>query len=126
MGKQIDGLAIAPVPAQLLPKSLATPALLAHITTAKFVDGIPLYRQEPQFLRVGVPLGRATMVGWMIKLGGLYVVPIINLLREWMMTHPLIHCDETRPQVLKSATRELPITGCGASERTTGAADHSV
>ena len=96
------GVAIAPVPAQLLPKSLATPALLAHITTAKFVDGVPLYRQEPQFSRIGVTLGRATMAGWMIKLGGTHVVPIINLLHELMLTDPLIHCDETRLQVLKS------------------------
>ena len=95
-------VAIAPVPAQLLPKSLATPALLAHITTAKFVDGTPLYRQEPQFARLGVTLGRATMAGWMIKLGGVHVVPIVNLLHELMLSDPLIHCDETRLQVLKS------------------------
>ena len=36
------GVHIAPVPLQLLPKSLATPSLLAQITTAKFVDGLPL------------------------------------------------------------------------------------
>lgn len=96
------GVMIAPVPAQLLPKSLATPSLLAQIATAKFVDGVPLYRQEPQFSRIGVPLGRATMAGWMIQLGGLHVVPIINLLHEWMLCDPLIHCDETRLQVLKS------------------------
>jgi transposase len=96
------GVVIAPVPAQLLPKSLATPSLLAHITTAKFIDGTPLYRQEPQFARIGVPLGRATMAGWMIRLGGLHVVPIVNLLHELMLSDPLIHCDETRLQVLKS------------------------
>jgi transposase len=96
------GVAIAPVPAQLLPKSLATPSLLAHITTAKFVDGTPLYRQESQFARLGVPLGRATMAGWMIKLGGTHVVPMVNLLHELMLEDPLIHCDETRLQVLKS------------------------
>lgn len=96
------GVAIAPVPAQLLPKSLATPSLLAHITTAKFVDGTPLYRQESQFARLGVSLGRATMAGWMIKLGGVHVVPIVNLLNELMLSDPLIHCDETRLQVLKS------------------------
>lgn len=96
------GVAIAPVPAQLLPKSLATPSLLAHIATAKFVDGTPLYRQEPQFARIGVALGRATMAGWMIKLGGVHVVPIVNLLHELMLSDPLIHCDETRLQVLKS------------------------
>jgi len=96
------GVAIAPVPLQLLPKSLATPALLAHIATAKFVDGIPLYRQEAQFDRLGVQLGRATMAGWMIKLGATHVVPIVNLLHELMLEDPLIHCDETRLQVLKS------------------------
>jgi transposase len=93
---------IAPVPAQLLPKSLATPALLAHIATAKFVDGTPLYRQEPQLDRLGVSLGRATMAGWMIQLGGVHVVPVVNLMHELMLSDSLIHCDETRLQVLKS------------------------
>jgi transposase len=97
-----QGVHIAPVPLQLLPKSLATPALLAHITTAKFVDGLPLYRQEAQFHRLGVTLGRATMAGWMIQLGALHVVPIINLLNECLLAQPLIHFDETRLQVLKS------------------------
>jgi transposase len=96
------GVTIAPVPLQLLPKSLATPERLAHIATTKFVDGVPLYRQEAQFNRLGVTLGRATMAGWMIKLGGTHVVPIVNLLHDSMLEDPLIHCDETRLQVLKS------------------------
>lgn len=97
-----QGVKIAPTPVSLFPKSLATPALLAHIVTAKFVDGLPLYRQEAQFARLGVTLGRATMAGWMIRLGGTHVVPLINLLNEQMLEHPLIHCDETRLQVLNS------------------------
>jgi transposase len=96
------GVAIAALPAQLFPKSIATPSLAAQITTAKFVDGTPLYRQEPQFARIGVTLGRATMAAWMIRLGCLYVVPLINLLRELMLSDPLIHCDETHLQVLRS------------------------
>ena len=97
-----DGVRIAPVPLAIFPKSLATPSLLAQITTAKFVDGTPLYRQQPQFGRMGITLGRATMAGWMLLLGGKYLVPLINLLREWMLTDSVIHCDETRLQVLKS------------------------
>ena len=54
------------MPLTLFPKSIATPSLLAQIATAKFVDGTPLYRQKPQFGRLGIPLGRATMAGWMI------------------------------------------------------------
>ena len=37
-----EGIKIAPVPAILFPKSIATPALLAQITTSKFVDHVPL------------------------------------------------------------------------------------
>ena len=97
-----NGVRTAPVPLSIFPKSLATPSLLAHIVTAKFVDGTPLYRQEPQFERMGITLGRATMAGWMLLLGGKYLVPLINLLREWMLKDPVIHCDETHLQVLKS------------------------
>ena len=95
-------VSIAPVPVQLFPKSLATPSLLAHIVTTKFVDGVPLYRQESQLDRLGVRLGRATQARWMIQLGVKHVVPLVNLLNEYMLERPLIHCDETRLQVLKS------------------------
>jgi len=96
-----QGVHIAPVAEQLLPKSLATPSLLAHIVTAKFVDHLPLYRQERQFERLGVSLGRATMAGWMIRLGQM-IQPLVNLLAEQMLASRLIHCDETQLQVLNS------------------------
>lgn len=89
-------------PQTLLPKSLASPSLLAHITTAKYVDGLPLHRQEKQFSRLGLQLGRATMASWMIKIGGTHVQPLINLLNDECINSPLIHIDETPVQVLKS------------------------
>jgi len=95
-------LAIAPVPVQLFPKSLATPSLLAHICTAKFVDGLPLHRQEAQFARLGVGLGRATMALWMIRLGDELLRPLVNLLEDEIRTARVIHCDETTLQVLRS------------------------
>lgn len=97
-----QGVWIAAAPVAIFPKSIATPSLLAQIITAKFVDGIPLYRQEPQFSRMGIPLGRGTMALWAIRLGGTFVVPLINLLNELLLAETLIHCDETRLQVLKS------------------------
>jgi len=97
-----QGVKLAPAPIQLFPKSNATPALLSHITTAKYVDGTPLHRQEAQFRRIGVELPRATMARWMIQLGGEHVVPLINLMNEQCLTQSLIHMDETTVQVLKS------------------------
>jgi hypothetical protein len=38
----------------------------------------------------------------MIRLGGTFIVPLINLLNELLLAEPVVHCDETRLQVLKS------------------------
>jgi hypothetical protein len=89
------------VPAHILPKSKASPSLLAHIVTAKYVYGLPLHRQEAQFRRLGVELSRATMASWIVKLGEC-IVPIVNPLNEEILDAPLVQCDETRLQVLKS------------------------
>ena len=51
---------IAPVPASILPKSIATPTLLAQIITAKYQFGLPLYRQEALFKSFGIELHRQT------------------------------------------------------------------
>ena len=99
---QHGGVKIAPVPLQLLPKSMASPSLLAHITTAKYVDGLPLTRQSKQFERLGLDIGAGTMGVWMNTIGGHKVVPLINLMNETMLEEPYLHCDETPLQVLKS------------------------
>ena len=64
----------APVPAHPIPKSNASPGLLAHVAVAKYQDALPLARQERILQRAGVELPRATLAGWMIKLGALLKV----------------------------------------------------
>ncbi len=39
-----DNVKIAPTPMLLLPKSIATPELVAHIIISKYCDHLPLYR----------------------------------------------------------------------------------
>jgi len=90
----------APLPAQPIPKSLASPGLLAHITVSKYQDALPLYRQETILQRIGVDLPRATLANWMIQAGSL-VQPIINLLRERLLDYDILQMDETTVQVLK-------------------------
>jgi transposase len=51
----------APVPASMIPKSNASAGLLAHVATSKYQDALPLYRQESQFERLGIDLGRGTL-----------------------------------------------------------------
>jgi len=90
----------AAMPTQPIPKSLASPGTLAHIATAKYVDGLPLYRQEKKLARIGVELPRSTLASWMVRSGEL-VQPLINLLRERVLSYDIIGMDETRLQVLK-------------------------
>ena len=61
----------AALPPQPIPKSLASPGLLAHITVSKYQDALPLYRQEAILKRIGVDLPRATLANWMIQAGTL-------------------------------------------------------
>ncbi len=52
-------------PSQPLPKSLASPSLLAQVIVAKFCDHLPLHRQAKIYARSGVELSEQTMCDWM-------------------------------------------------------------
>jgi transposase len=92
----------APLPAQPIPKSMASPGLLAHITVSKYQDALPLYRQETILRRIGVELPRATLANWMIQAGTL-IQPVINLLRDRLLDYDILQMDETTVQVLNEA-----------------------
>jgi len=94
----------AALPAQPIPKSLASPGLLAHITVSKYADALPLYRQETILQRIGVDIPRATLANWMIQAGTL-IQPLINLLQERLVDYDIVQMDETVVQVLKEAGR---------------------
>jgi transposase len=90
----------APMPAHPIPKSQASPGLLAFIATGKYVDALPLYRQAKQLERIGLECSRTTLARWMVRCGEL-VQPLINLLRDELVALDYLQCDETTVQVLK-------------------------
>ncbi len=94
------GIHTARMPPQPIPKSVASPTLLAHVAVSKYTDGLPLYRQEGMFRRLGIDLPRASLANWMVKTGEL-VQPLVNLLRDELLASGFVQCDETRYQVLK-------------------------
>jgi len=95
----------AKLPPQPIPKSNASPGLLAHIAVAKYQDALPLYRQEKILQRIGVDIPRATLANWMIKLGSL-IQPLINLLQDRLLAYDILGMDETPIQVLKEPGRK--------------------
>ncbi|MGB5748955.1 MAG: IS66 family transposase, partial [Desulfobacterales bacterium] len=105
-GVEDDGptVRIAPVPVQLIPKSIATAGLLAYIAVSKFADGLPLYRQQKIFDRLGIEMSRAVMAKWMVQ-AARSCTGLIDLLRGQIRSGPLINIDETPLQVLNEAGR---------------------
>jgi transposase len=97
-------LLTATKPAQPIEKSIASPGLLAYITTQKYVDALPLYRQVEIFKRIGVEMDRGTLASWMTKCGQL-VQPLINLVHEKILAQDFLHMDETRVQVLSEPNK---------------------
>jgi len=89
----------ATLPKQPIPKSMASPGLLAHITVSKYQDALPLYRQETILRRIGVDIPRATLANWMIRAGTL-IQPLINLMRDRLLDYDIVQMDETPVQVL--------------------------
>ena len=103
------GCETAPVtadkPAQLIEKSMASPSVLAMLLTAKYVDGLPLHRFEKVLARHGVDIPRQTLARWVIQCCE-HFQPLLNLMRDRLLESPIVHCDETRVQVLKEPGRD--------------------
>lgn len=95
----------AKLPDMILPKSNATPGLLAYITTSKYVDALPLYRLETIFKRMDVDIPRNTMARWMIEISK-ELIPLYNMMEEDLLASDYVCCDETRVQVLKEPDKD--------------------
>ena len=88
-------------PVPLMKHSLASPSTVAYIMTQKYVDGLPLARQEKIWAREGISLSRATMANWIIQCSQTWLKPLYKHMKQELLTHSVIHADETVVQVLK-------------------------
>lgn len=91
----------AETPSPLLKHSLASASTVAYVMYQKYVNSIPLYRQEADWKQLGVKLPRATLANWVIKCGIDYMEPVYEQLRRHLLERDIIHADETPCQVLK-------------------------
>ena len=86
--------------APLLKGSVATPSLVAGIINAKYVNGMPLARQEREFARYDLDLSTKTMANWIIQCADRYLQPLYDLMKEELLRSKYLHGDETRIQVI--------------------------
>lgn len=88
-------------PEPVIPHSYASPESVAQVMKEKFVNGVPLYRQEDEWKRLGVELSRATMASWVIKASELWLQPLVEHMHQELLKGKYVHSDETPVQVLK-------------------------
>ncbi len=89
-----ETLTQAPMPAHIIDKGIPTTGLLAQVLIAKYADHLPLYRQEQIFARAGVPIPRSTLAEW-IGQCGVQLQPLIDALRDLLLSEAVLHADET-------------------------------
>lgn len=98
------GVTIAPMPNLLLPKSNAAPSLITFIIISKYVDHLPLYRQESILKRYGIDIPRNTMCGWLLTVAEL-CEPLWQVLQKHILSYDYCQADETPVQVLQEPGR---------------------
>jgi transposase len=89
-----EGVIIADLPSQVLPKANAGASLLAHLLVCKYVDHLPFYRQLDIFKRAGVHLAASTINGWFSETVDL-LKPLYGALKKEILASDYIQIDES-------------------------------
>lgn len=86
---------IAPLPPRVIEGGYASAGLLTDIVLKKYVDHLPLHRQE-QILRTrhGIELSRKTMCDW-VGVVAEWLKPVYNHIREGLLEGGYLQIDET-------------------------------
>ena len=94
-GKETEEVVKAPHPRTLLRGSLVSPSLEAAIMNAKYVNAVPLYRQEQEFERYGLHIPGQNMANWTIQCADRYLAVLYDYLHEKMYGYHVLQADET-------------------------------
>lgn len=92
-------------PHPVIPGSFASAEAVAHAIHQKFVMGVPLYRQEQEWLRKDVVLSRQTLSNWLIYASETWLTKLAEELKRRLLTQTVVHADETTFQVLKEENK---------------------
>ena len=90
-----QGVVSAPLPARIIERCLVSDQIVIDTVVSKYCDHQPLYRQSRMLERdSGVELSRATLDGWVLKVGEL-LVPMASAMRQELLRGTYIQADET-------------------------------
>jgi transposase len=96
----------SPMPYPVIQHSMASPSTVAWVMHQKFVNALPLYRQEKEWKTLGVKLSRATMANWVMTASRDWLTPIVDLMHQKLLKEKHLHVDETTVQVMNEEGRK--------------------
>jgi transposase len=89
------GVVSAPLPPRIIEKCLASDQIVISTIVSKYCDHLPLYRQSAILERdTGLDLSRATLDGWVLRVGEL-LIPMVAAMRRELIGGSYIQADET-------------------------------
>lgn len=89
----------------LIAGSYVSSSLAAHVMYGKYVDALPLYRQEKDFELLGVKISRTTMANWIITCSRDYLQNMYDYFHRELLKRQFFMADETPVQILKEPDR---------------------
>jgi len=90
-----QGVAVAPVPECIIPKSLVSDQVVIDTLVHKYCDSLPLYRQSVILKRdTGLDIGCSTMDGWVMQVGEM-LQPVVRVMQHELLAGNYIQADET-------------------------------
>src|ERR1700676_921960 len=93
------GVVSAPVPPRIIEKCLASDRIVIETVVGKYCNHTPLHRQSMILERdLGLEISRATLDGWVLKVGEL-LIPIGAAMRRELISGTYIQADETPDDV---------------------------
>jgi len=95
----------APMAPHIIDKGIPTTGLLAQVLVAKYLDHLPLYRQEAIFERAGLAIARSTLAQWVGQCGA-QLQPLVDALTQELLQHRVLHADETPVAMLKPGLKK--------------------
>ena len=90
---------VYPEQQRVLKGAMISNEVLAQIVSSKYLDHMPLNRQEQYFARMGLSISRQNMKNW-IYMAAPRCGPLIELLKTSLLECELINMDETPHRVL--------------------------
>ena len=89
------GVVSAPLPPRIIEKCLASDRVVIDTVVSKYCNHTPLHRQSVIVERdIGLEISRATLDGWVLKVGEL-LIPMVAAMRRELISGTYIQADET-------------------------------